>query len=134
MLFEKLKSRFEEMFPEREFEVKNTPNKTIIIKPEYPEFGNVEIIDDGDELTLIAGNFTHGHFSCYENLPDEEKEEEIIENTIEFLQAMFKNNVVFWGTHKSMGGWHRLDLDPNFKDEHHSNQYLWSCPAGKSNG
>ncbi len=133
MLFERLKSKFEEMFPERKFEVKSTPNKTITIKPDYYEFGEVEIIDDGNELTLIAGNFTHGHFSCYENISDEEKENQIVESAIDFLEAMFNDKVIFWGTHKGMGGWHRIDFDANFKEESGKEQYFWSGPVRKSN-
>ncbi len=68
----------------------------------HPAVGNLEIYDDGNELTLVAGNFTHGHFSNYdENLSVDQKESAIVDAVVSFLEDLFADRVVLWG-HKSV--------------------------------
>jgi hypothetical protein len=46
----------------------------------HPEVGDLEINDDGEELTTSVGQLTHGHFSPtnYQE-PSQKKEEEVID-------------------------------------------------------
>jgi hypothetical protein len=55
----------------------------------HPEFGDVLIYDDGDELTAYIGKFTHGHFSNFDSkLEEEAREQEIIDDVLNFLDAL----------------------------------------------
>lgn len=70
---------------------------------------NIEIHDDGDELTLYLGKFTHLHISNYDDqLNEEQKAQEIVRDTVAFLSDVFDDEVVFWGSHRGGGGTYRL--------------------------
>ena len=82
--------------------------------------------DDGDEVTLYAGKFTHGHFANYDAISDEQKSKLISEDIIEFLEAVFADKVAFWGSHKSGDGWRRLDIGQQERSK--AAEYVWSGP------
>jgi hypothetical protein len=93
----------------------------------HPEVGDVQIHDDGEEITLIAGNFTHGHFSNYDKIPVEEKEKLIAENVVAFLDKLFADQVVLWGSHKGGGGW-RVIASDSVEKSRRGKEYVWSGP------
>jgi hypothetical protein len=77
---------------------------TIVIPPIQEGFGSIEIEDDGDELIIFVGNFTHWHAGCYgEELSDEDKAKEIAEDVVEFLRDVLNDKVILWGSHKGGG-------------------------------
>jgi len=92
--------------------------------------GDVQITDDGDEVTLVAGNFTHSHFSNYDEIPVEKKEKMIAEDVADFLDKLLSDQVVLWGSHQGGGGWRVVDRA--FPDEpRHRNEYVWSGPRNR---
>lgn len=96
----------------------------------HPEFGDIELIDDVDEITLIGGNFSHGHFGNYEEISEEEKHKRIAESVADFLTDVFADRVVFWGSHKGIGGWKTLKTGKPLKPQ--KGHYIWSGPTDKS--
>jgi len=86
----------------------------------------LKIYDDDVELMVDVGNLTHGHFSPrnYE-VPQAEREEELIERVIAFLEAAFDDQIEFWRSDIA-GGWHARGtgepLGPNPR------RYTWSGP------
>ena len=113
------------------------PNRFVVAEPgtepcvtfpaKHPEVGDVEIYDDGGEITLIAGKFTHGHFSNYDEIPTAQKESQIAEDVAAFLDRLFSDQVVLWGSHKGSGGWHAID-DGSQNRTRHGNEHVWSGP------
>ena len=80
-----------------------------IFEAAHPEVGNVEIYDDGDELTLVLGNFTHTHFSSYdEGLCEAEQGRRIADSVVDFLEELFADRVELFGTHLGTGGFRLL--------------------------
>ena len=77
MIFDYLIPKLKEHFPNRGLRVETSPETRDVFPCMYPEVGYIEIHDDGDELTIYAGNFTHGHFSNY----DEKLSKEILTAT-----------------------------------------------------
>jgi hypothetical protein len=122
MLFPMLRERF----PGRGLHIQNGPQLCAIFPGVHPDVGDVEVCDDGDEITVYAGNFTHGHFSNYDDVAEEQKARLISEDVIEFLEAVFADQVVFWGSHQGGGGWRRLDLAPHPGPA--NGEYVWSGP------
>jgi len=53
----------EQRFPGRGVKSDARPGPCMTFPAAHPEVGDIQIYDDGDEITLLAGNFTHGHFS-----------------------------------------------------------------------
>ncbi|MBS1583235.1 MAG: hypothetical protein JST66_13635 [Bacteroidetes bacterium] len=94
---------------------------------EHPEVGDVQLHDDGDEITLIAGRFTHGHFSNYDGISLVEKEQAIAKDVIDFLSDLFADRVVLWGSHQGGGGWRVID-PATYEGSKRRNEYVWSGP------
>lgn len=105
----------------------HTPDPCITFPAKHSQVGDIQIFDDGDEITLVAGHFTHGHFSNYEDIADIEKAKKISEDVADFLNKVFSDQVVFWGSHKHGGGWRTLD-SVNTYQRKHPEEYVWSGP------
>jgi len=116
--------------PDVSFRIGSIPDAVVVFPAAHPGFGDVEVYDDGDELTVNIGNFTHSHFSNYSDASDVEKAKEIVESTLSFLSDIFKDHLVFWGSHKSGGGGFHRDEAPNRVLPPDGSLYVWSGPYG----
>ena len=114
-------------FPGRGLKSGIPPEPCAIFPAMHPEVGDIQIYDDGDEITLVAGHFTHGHFSNYDDLPLAVKEKIIAGNVVTFLDKLFSDHVVLWGSKKGGGGWRVVDQDSMDKTKHEK-EYVWSGP------
>jgi hypothetical protein len=114
-----------------------TDGKTVAVFPaKCPDVGDVTIWDDGDEATVLIEKITHGHFNPYDSsLSEADRDKEITETVCDFLDALFRNDVLLW-TSGRCGGCSRLDLR---KPEERENDvisglkkgatyFLWSGP------
>jgi len=76
-----------------------------LISPKYPDFGTIEVLDDGEELTLNLGKFTHSHFNNYDDgISDDERADRIVDEVIDFLSEVFADRIEFYGSHSRGGG------------------------------
>jgi hypothetical protein len=127
MISSTLIPKLQQRFPEREMQTGSPPSPCVVFPAIHPEVGDVLIYDDGDELTVIAGKFTHGHFSNYEkDLSEEQKSETISEEVVDFLEALFSDQIVLWGSHQGSGGWYHRGSPSARKVE--AKKYVWSGP------
>ncbi len=113
-------------FPNAGVRIERGERLRAIIPAAHPDVGDIMFQDDGDEVTVYAGNFTHGHFANYDAISDEQKAKLISEDVVDFLDAVFADKVAFWGSHKCGGGWRRLDIGPQKQPE--AAEYVWSGP------
>jgi len=124
VLTPKLQSRF----PGRGLRVGSPPAPCAVFPAMHPEVGGVEIYDDGSELTVVAGKFTHGHFSNYDDsLSDNQKDEEIAEAVVAFLDKLFADQIILWGSHQGGGGWYNAGNEES-DFSRNKKKYLWSGP------
>src|SRR5262245_48711562 len=101
MISDVLIPKLQQRFSGRGLRVGSAPSPFAVFPAAHPEVGDVQIYDDGDELTLVAGNFTHGHFSNYEDaLSAKQKAEQVSEDVVNFLEDLFADRIVLWGSHK----------------------------------
>jgi hypothetical protein len=127
MISDVLVSKLQERFPGRGLRNASAPAPFAVFPAIHPEVGDIQIYDDGDELTVVAGNFTHGHFSNYdEKLSVEQKAEEITESVLSFLESLFADQIVLWGSHQASGGWYKRGESPAWKKD--AKEYVWSGP------
>jgi hypothetical protein len=92
-------------FPDLSVAYGEPPEPIVTIAPSYAEFGTIEIIDDGVELSLNCGNFTHVHMSNYdEGISSDERDRRIVVSLVDFLSDVFADRVEFWGSHRGGGG------------------------------
>jgi hypothetical protein len=133
VLTDRLLPLLQKRFPNRGLRLGIPPHACAVFPAVHPEVGDVEIYDDGDELTLVAGNFTHSHFSKYNfdgEYSDDLKEKEIVEEVATFLNDLFSDRVVLWGSHQGGGGWYYPHHGNT--DQRHQNEYVWSGPRPNS--
>jgi hypothetical protein len=86
MITEKLIPRLQQHFPDRPVKFGVPPSPVAVFAAQHPEVGDVQIFDDGSELTLAAGHFTHGHFSDFDSQSPDEAEQKIVDDVISFLE------------------------------------------------
>ena len=107
------------------------PEASIVFPAVHPEVGDLQIFDDGSEVTIVAGNFTHGHFSAFDSKSSEETEAQIVDEVIEFLERLFADEIVLWGSHRGGGGWYdrsRSAQTPPHRLRKGQILYVWSGP------
>src|SRR5262249_44058665 len=106
MITDKLIPRLQQRFPDRPMKSGKPPEAIAVFAAAHPDVGDIQIFDDGSEVTLVAGKFTHGHFSDFNSKSADEVEENVVESVIEFLERLFADQVVLWGSHRGGGGWY----------------------------
>ena len=88
----------------------------------------MHISDDGDEATVYF-TLTHGHFSCDDELLSvEEREKEIVDEVITFLESLFSDRVVLWRMLAGLSdGWRVLQPDEDAPTPSLARrQFLWT--------
>src|SRR5436190_18967339 len=96
-------------FPDLPFTFGEPPKPIVSLQSPCQALGQMDICDDGDEATVYF-TATHGHFSCYdEKLSVEQRERQITDAVIAFLDSLFKDRVVVWQVLGGRaGGWRVL--------------------------
>jgi hypothetical protein len=134
MITDKLIPRVKERFPDAKAEFGAPPEPAVVFPAIHPEVGDIKIYDDGSELTLVAGNFTHGHFSDFDTKDPDEAEQNIVDDVLRFLERLFADQIVLWGSHQSRGGWYNRGgtskAIPSLEQMKEGKQlYVWSGPV-----
>jgi hypothetical protein len=127
-----LLSRLAANFPEDSFKVSKEAAPIVVVPAVHPEVGNVEIHDDGNELTVVLGNFTHSHFANYDDgIDDAERAKRIADALIDFLKDLFADRIELYGSHKTGGGARLLSRGPRgviSRTFFGGPSYVWSGP------
>lgn len=101
VLVPKLQNRF----PERRFELYPEESRFLVYPCEHPDVGDLEIFDDGNEVTVLIGRFTHAHFDCYDKgVSESEKVTRICDDVVDFLEELFADRLELYGSHSRGGG------------------------------
>jgi hypothetical protein len=129
MIFDYLIPELRQRFPDRAFDVSFAPEPCLVVPAIHPEVGNLVITDEGYEVTLQAGNFTHGHFSNYdEHLSEDQKNQKIAEDVAQFMEELFADRIVLWGSHGRSGGWFPRGERPSPLFRVRGRLFVWSGP------
>ena len=127
-----------ERFPQMKLRTGSSPDPCAVFPAIHPEVGDIAILDDGNELTIYAGNFTHGHFDCDDpQTPEPERTERTVGAVMAFLDELFADRIVLWGSHRGCGGWfareetaETLEELREWTDGEAPKLYTWSGPLG----
>ena len=104
-LIQNLVSILHGRFSHGTFAVSSEGGTKVVFPAVHPEVGNIEVLDDGDELTVYLGNFTHLHFEGDDEGPSEAQGgEKIAEEVAEFLEAVLADRIEFYGSSPGGGG------------------------------
>lgn len=92
--------RLRERFPGGRYD--DTDPKVIVTFAGPPEIGELKVWDDGDEVRVGIGEFTHVHITAFESKPydaDISKEEivkRVAKEVLTFLDDFFAERIVVW--------------------------------------
>jgi hypothetical protein len=117
--------------PSFPFSFSQSANLVATLQSPISEVGGLEIYDDVDEATASISEITHGHFNPYDaTLGEQQRDQQIVEDVISFLRALFADWVLLFRTpNRGMGGWLRLDLSLEPPILSSGREYfLWSGP------
>ena len=131
MIRDHLIAAIKESFPGHTFSFPQSSNLVATLQSCFAELGRLEIYDDGDEATVSISEITHGHFNPYDtSLTETQRDQEIVEDVIDFLRALLSDKVLLYRTpNRASGGWLRLDLLPEPPAFSSGSEYfLWSGP------
>jgi hypothetical protein len=106
MLAERLIPQLQERFPGRGLRVVDppAPGEPFAVFPAvHPEFGDLALYDDGEEVTIEIGRFTHIHLADWEAETDEGEREGTVRVTIQFLDDLFADKIEVCGRHNGIG-------------------------------
>jgi hypothetical protein len=114
MIADTLLPALREKFPESGMRCGSPPDAIAVFPAAHPEVGDVSIWDDGDEVIVVIGEITHGHFGAYEeDLSQEQVHQAVSENVVTFLEDLFADKVVLWHTRRGgASGWYYADEPP----------------------
>ena len=131
MLMARLEPRLRERFPElRTFYSSERPN-SLVIPAKHPEFGDIEIDDDGNELTMFIGKFTHCHLDGYGESSSEDQRADIaVERAVDLLDRIFRDQIVCWGSNQASGGFFDREARSESARQPEGPLYVWSGPYG----
>lgn len=65
----------------------------------HPDVGDIVVCDDGDEVTVYLGNFTHAHFGVRSSDADGsvvDREQHIVDDVLDFLDDVFTDRIEFY--------------------------------------
>jgi hypothetical protein len=119
MLAETLIPLLKARFSDRPFVVGTGSHPAATFPAIHPEVGDLVIQDDGDELTVYVGNFTHVHFDN-------------VDDTLAFLEDVFADRMEFFGSHLGGGGCRKRAGKPRgvvSKALLGRRTYVWSGPV-----
>jgi hypothetical protein len=102
--------------------------ESIVFLAAHPEVGDIEVQDDGDELTVTLGRFTHSHFANHdEGITDSERADRIVDDLVLLLEDVFADRIEFFGSHETGGGF-RMRCGRRDTLEANKKLYVWSGP------
>jgi hypothetical protein len=84
-------SELGKQLPDCRWRPRSTDSRSLIIPAKSDAFGDIEVIDEGYELTIYFGKFTHSHFDN-------------VEAAVACLGDVFADRLEFYGSRKGSGG------------------------------
>jgi hypothetical protein len=132
VLSETLFPMLEDRFPNRGLVLKFHPHPSAIFPAVHPQVGDLVISDEGSEITVYVGNFTHVHYDVYvDGISEEERAKQISGQVIQFVEDIFAERMEFYGSHEGGGGCRvrgRKPHDISAKLSAGKRMYVWSGP------
>jgi hypothetical protein len=128
VLTDKLIPLVKQRFGGRAVSYGKPPAPCVVFAAEHPAVGDIKLFDDGSEVILVAGHFTHGHFSDFTSKSAEQAEKNIAEDVVAFLELLFADQVVMWGTQSGGGGWYVRSSEASALVPNKGPLFVWSGP------
>ena len=138
-LYDVLAPMLKDHFPGRGLRFEGGPPYRAVFPAICSDVGDLVVLDDGDEFTVVFGRFTHEHYGEFQFPPSTESEKEEIEevskNIVAILADVFADRVVMYGGKSAVGGHlHWLGDEPRWLPPGYGQKYVWSGPYNEDGG
>jgi len=134
LLADRLITTLHSQLPHQPMSVGGAEGVVVVFPAAHSDVGDIQVHDNGDELIVMVGNFTHTHFNNHDRgLSNSERAERIADDVVAFLKDIFSDRIEFFGSHTGAGGWRkRKPKERGFlsKAVFGSKTYVWSGPVG----
>lgn len=126
-LMGRLIAAIEQRFPERPWHCGMPPDEVLVFPAAHPNVGNVCLVDVGAEGVLVyLGKFTHKHFfSDDKSLGEEEAADRVVAMAMAFLEDVFADRIVMYGSYLSDGGTFEVGSMPEGIDATIGPFFVW---------
>lgn len=127
-----LARRLRAAFPDTAMRIPGDEGAVVTIASPHPDVGALSVVDDGNELTVHLGRFTHVHFASHERgLSADQRAERIATDTVEFIRRVLADEIEFHGTGRGGGCRPRTRAPRGLLSRFFlgSRTYLWSGPV-----
>lgn len=118
-------------FPDKPFVEGVSPDAVATFSAAHPAVGDLRILDDGEEVTVMLGHHTHSHFNPYDaTLTSAQLAQEVTESVLDFLTELFADRVLIWSIAGHSGGWSRGSIltDVTSGPPPEAVRFVWSGP------
>jgi hypothetical protein len=131
MIGDRLVPKLKARWPDRPMKFGGADGPLVVFPAAHPEVGDAEIHDNGADIIVSIGKFTHEHFPAYDAaLPGSEREERIAGEVITFLEQLFADRIELFSAGRR-GGWRVRGAKPRGKISKllfGRRTYVWSGP------
>jgi hypothetical protein len=125
-IFDVLVPMLRTRFPNLAFAGPTGDPPQVTVPASHPEVGDLVLQDYDNEVTVFLGRFTHRHFGNYDDISSGEKEKVIAEDVVTFLDDLFADRILMWGSHQGIGGSHPIGSHQLISVGR--KKYVWSGP------
>ena len=121
-------------FPDVVFEVLEGAQPFARLAAPYGGIGDLELHDDGNEVTIDFRHISHTHLNPYRKMPREALANWLAESVVEFLKALFEDRILLYTAVDGLQGGQQISEVPFSRSEPVAgmdgfNCYLWSGPV-----
>jgi hypothetical protein len=130
MLREALIPQLESRFADCGLRVMDEGRTIAVIPAASKAVGDLTLLDDGDEVTLVLGDLTHDHFSVYDDsVSPEEAARRIAQQAVDFIQGFLDERRLLWVSPNGSSGFYEAPPAPVPLYVHADDRiYAWSGP------
>jgi hypothetical protein len=119
----------QQKFGDRQFVV-GLDDQIAIFAPAHPDFGELVVLDDGNEVTVSVGRLTHTHFGPVEDASViADVEETVVGPLVEFLEDLFADRLLVWSVPGKSAGYQDVS-DGTEHIPREAMTFVWSGPPG----
>lgn len=111
-------------FPTLDFDQDIDSDCFVRIQPVWKDFGWVEILEDGGQLIINWGRFTHSHIDSYDE-DQVEHVDELVDGLRHQIGNVITDKVAFWGQSRGGSGGF-FSIESEYSTNGRLPAYLWS--------
>lgn len=117
-------------FPERRPSAGSSSEEVVKFPAAHPGFGDLVVLDDGHEATIVLGTLMHTHIDGHAGRVAVDVDREVTEAVLEFLDDLFADRIVVWSVPGQSGGYYYVGGSATQVPQE-ARVFVWSGPVAR---